>query len=154
MPNNCENTLTITGPQEDIQAFRETARSENCLLDMNNFVPMPEEIRNTKFSNQDEELSQKLMDNYGAPDWYEWANQNWGSKWGPYETTVEEDSDTSIRYQFLTAWAPLNKNAITAMSSRFPALRLEMEYEEPGIGFGGRCTALAGKITGKVENTM
>lgn len=37
----------------------------------------------------------------GSSDWYEWANKNWGTKWGTYNTQVSPDEIT-----FDSAWGP------------------------------------------------
>lgn len=40
---------------------------------------------------------------YGCLNWYEWCNENWGSKWNACD--VESDEDSGI-VSFMTAWAP------------------------------------------------
>ena len=40
---------------------------------------------------------------YGVMDWYDWCNQNWGTKWNAcYCRTIEEDPEI----YFDTAWSP------------------------------------------------
>lgn len=42
---------------------------------------------------------------YGYPNWYEWSNANWGTKWNAYETKYT--SDRSVYFE--SAWsAPLD----------------------------------------------
>lgn len=44
---------------------------------------------------------------YGAATWYEWAIENWGTKWNAYEVTYYNwESDEAIEVKFQTAWAP------------------------------------------------
>ena len=137
MPNDCENTLTITGPAEAVQAFQEFAKSDLTPLEIDNFVSMPEEVRNTSSPNRDQELAERLSREHGAPDWYEWAKRNWGTKLGAYDVDMTEVDDATTRYRFCTAWTPVNQNVMEAMTSRFPSLRIKLEYNEPGAGFRG-----------------
>ena len=153
MPNHCENTLNITGPAEDIRAFAAFAHREKEPLEINNFIPMPEELRNTESPNRDIESAKRLMEAHGVDNWYDWAVNNWGTKWGAYETQMMEVTDTRMEYIFLTAWGPFHDEVLRVMSERFPSLKLALDYEEQGMAFQGHCTAQGGKIleTGSKE---
>ena len=129
MPNDFENTLTIMGPQEDLAAFRQAARKDNKPLEIENFIPMPDDVRNGD----------------GSPS-RKWALDNWGTKWGAYECEDVDATDSILEYFFLTAWSPFNHNVITAMSARFPSLNFLLEYQEPGMAFRGQTEAEAGQI--------
>ena len=48
MPNHCANQLTITGPAEDRKRFALHACSDESKLDLQQFVPMPEELSGTR----------------------------------------------------------------------------------------------------------
>ena len=148
MPNHCENTLTVTGLQEDLHAFRDFAKTdEENPLDISKFVPMPDEINNTESPNPDAQLAAMLQEKYGAPDWNEWACDNWGTKWVPYEQMTTEASDgNSICYWFFTAWAPLSEDCMEAISARFPTLNMHLEYSEPGMGFQGYYKLVGGQV--------
>ena len=137
MPNNCENTLTITGPQEDLAAFRQAARKDDKPLEMENFIPMPDDVRNGD----------------GSPS-RKWALDNWGTKWGAYECEDVEVTDSILEYFFCTAWSPFNHNAMKTMSARFPSLNFLLEYEEPGIAFKGQTEAEAGCIKDQWSRDM
>ena len=152
MPNHCENTLTVTGPQEDLHAFRDFAKTdEQNHLDVNKFVPMPEAIRNTESPNKDPKLAQQLQKDYGAANSYDWACNNWGTKWGTYESDMKETSaqdpeGSSLCYWFFTAWAPLSKSCMEKISARFPTLNIHLKYSESGMGFEGYYTLEAGRF--------
>ena len=45
------------------------------------------------------------IENYGSPDWYDWANAHWGTKWNASTNNVDI-SDTTICANFDTAWCP------------------------------------------------
>ena len=128
MPNNCENTLTITGPKADLEAFRQAARKDNNPLEINNFIPMPDSVRNT----------QRERD---------WAISAWGTKWGAYECEELEVTDSVLEYIFFTAWGPFGTNVLKVMSARFPFLHLVLDYQEVGNAFKGRTEAHDGSIT-------
>ena len=154
MPNHCGNTLKVTGDPEDIRGFREFARSDEKHLTIRNFVPMPREIQETSSPNMDEELARKMTEAHGAPDWYEWAYLNWGTKWDVYDVHLDELTEDRIEYHFTTAWSPFGDKVLEAMSGKFPSLTLELEYEEPGIGFMGRQKATNGEITEDHQEDM
>ena len=73
MPNHCINVLILKGELEDIRHFQEKARGAKEKLDINRFIPMPEELRCTTSPNRDEEQAQRLTACYGVPDWYTWT---------------------------------------------------------------------------------
>lgn len=52
-----------------------------------------------------EERNRRLV-KYGVTNWYDWANENWGTKWGAYEVFIEAQTGTSLVLQFNTAWSP------------------------------------------------
>ena len=58
--------------------------------------------------------------NYGAPTWYEWCVENWGTKWNSCDTYISGDS-----LCFWTAWSPCLP-VIEAMSKMFPGLSLHI----------------------------
>ena len=148
MPNHCAGKLTVTGEQEAIEAFREKAAGEYA-LDLNSFVPMPEEIRNTTSPNQDDEQRVKLIAKYGSGDWYDWADRHWGTKWGVYPSgeTMVVESPGRLEYTFLTAWGPFSQNVLMIMSNMFPALEFMYEYAEQGMDFWGIVKAKYGQVT-------
>lgn len=51
---------------------------------------------------------EKLIEKYGAADWYDWQQQNWGTKWGTYNTKCHQlgGDGLPVLIEFQTAWAP------------------------------------------------
>lgn len=50
-------------------------------------------------------LGKQYIDNiflYGAPTWYGWSCNNWGTKWNAYEGYIIDDDEI----EFQTAWSP------------------------------------------------
>ena len=146
MPNHCMNTLSITGPQQDVETFKEFAQHQKEQLDITKFAPMPDELKNTESPNRDGDSATRLLQTYGAPDWFTWAVDHWGTKWEPYDVERTEPDDTTLEYHFCTAWSPLSDQLIETMSKRFPSLLLKLSYEEPGMAFEGHCNAQDGQI--------
>ncbi len=148
MPNWCENTLHIRGSLEDIYSFTDKAYEENTNEDfsLNNFIPMPEELRNTSYPNRDVKLATTLKLKYGATNWYDWTTENWGTKWDVTSATLVKTNDKHAMYIFQTAWCPWKDEVTRLISEQFPRLNFRLEYYEPGMRYSGVCEANAGKI--------
>ena len=132
MPNLCLNQLTITGPEPDVAAFAAAVEGAESICDA--LLPMPEALRGTTVgSNPDpDEVRQRNTDLYGAADWYEWAQKNWGTKWGDYDTDLLGRQDGLAQYVFTTAWGPMEP-ALRTISKMFPTLDFTCLYEESGM---------------------
>jgi hypothetical protein len=93
---------------------------------------------NTEFLKDEKDLiayGKRYLDNiakYGHADWYDWANENWGTKWNPGSVTLNEESDTSIEYAFDTAWSAPDP-IFTALAKKFPNVEIivKSSYEDP-----------------------
>ena len=66
MPNICLNTLIATGPEDQLTQFQEFARSDEWALNINRFIPMPEDIRNSTAPNRDPKQARRLTQLYGT----------------------------------------------------------------------------------------
>lgn len=65
---------------------------------------------------------------YGTATWFEWAYDNWGTKWNACDVT-EKASDNSVTWDFLTAWkAPFP--VIAKIEQEFPDLGYEFWYTD------------------------
>ena len=124
MPNHCSNTIVISGPSTELQKFcgglkkffgyKESEDGELSLF--MSYLPMPVELQDT-------------------PNWYDWALENWGSKWGDYDTDLELFDDQITGY-YTSAWGPCNEG-IVKLSKLFPELTFSVKYHEPGMAFMG-----------------
>uniref|UniRef100_A0A7S2TFS4 YubB ferredoxin-like domain-containing protein n=1 Tax=Lotharella oceanica TaxID=641309 RepID=A0A7S2TFS4_9EUKA len=108
MPNFCENTLKVRGSEQKlIDEFYEKNKSETTELAFEKSVPID-----------------------GS------ATENWGTKWSAREVIVDKSEACQMIYSFLTAWSPpipwLKK-----VIEKYPTLNFELEFEEPGMDFGG-----------------
>ena len=77
------------------------------------------------------ELGRKAFQNmqkYGAPTWYEWHTQHWGTKWNAYGSSHDGN-----RLSFLTAWdAP--HPVILKLSELLPGMEIHHEWADEDIG--------------------
>jgi hypothetical protein len=93
---------------------------------MNDFIPMPEELRETT-APQD------------SPNWYDWANSNWGTKWDLGEEAVAGFEPKSIGIGFNTAWSP-NCAFWVGFSEKYPTVKISHKYYEEGMCFIGEAS--------------
>lgn len=63
--------------------------------------------------------------NYGAPDWYQWRLQNWGTKWNTYEYR-RLDKNT---IEFQTAWSGI-PDMVRIVAQKFPEVTIEYKYAD------------------------
>lgn len=144
MPNLCSNHLTITGPEADVKAFADAVEGAESICDA--LLPMPEELKGTSTNRNDpDEGLDPLRAKYGAADWYEWAQKNWGTKWGDYDTDLAGRQDGLVQYVYTTAWGPLDAGLVN-ISAQFPTLDFTCVYEEGGMCLLGAYRCVEGKI--------
>jgi hypothetical protein len=79
---------------------------------------------------------QENIARFGYADWYEWANTNWGTKWGDYDGVVRFVDDDEVKIIFTSAWGP-PVEGLRHVSGMFPTLSFVLTYDEPGMGFLG-----------------
>ena len=67
---------------------------------------MPKALKGTTSPTQkgDEKKALKRLAKYGAENWYDWACNNWGTKWNSVDTEIIEDERDGLTYSFNTAW--------------------------------------------------
>ena len=64
------------------------------------------------------------IEKYGAPTWYEWRCEHWGTKWNACDAEVRDNGDASLHVKFDTAWSfplPIFKKLVVD----FPTLTFE-----------------------------
>lgn len=136
MPNWAWNTLEVFGTDESVRGF---------MADM--ATPVTQRVNNelteveTKFSLRNlvspaaEDLEQYFTSTTdGDPKgWYDWNNENWGTKWDAQrvstsEVTIAPNGKTTVTYTFETAWAePVE--AYKVLAAKYPHLRFDMTAE-------------------------
>ena len=110
MPNWCANELTITGPEDDIQKFKELVSTSDSDFRFDAVIPMPN----------------------GEWD-YDWCNSNWGVKWDlPNDMYLDDGNDDMLMYSFDTAWGPPH-GIYTKLTEIFPDITISWFWHEPGM---------------------
>jgi len=85
----------------------ETKKSKEVnVFDFNKIHKMPKALKGTISPTQkgDEKKAKRRLKKYGAENWYDWACNNWGTKWNSVETEIIEDERDGLTYSFNTAW--------------------------------------------------
>ena len=105
MPNHCYQTVTITGPRALISQIEDNLKCKEArFCDL--IAPMPFEI----WVGEDVKITKPV--NTTLPSWYEWRNENWGTKWDVCEVElgdlrlIGDGTTKEIEFQCWTAWAP------------------------------------------------
>lgn len=162
MPNIIRNRLKIEGPENKAQEILEFLRSKtekSILVDFNNIIKMPRELKITSnFSTSllqptktleeikttlsgrgdffaDPETRKNFLAafwNYltiGHPTWYEWALANWGVKWNAFNTWSKVENILD----FETAWNGV-PSLIEKISTKFPDVTLIYIYASQDAG--------------------
>jgi hypothetical protein len=128
MPNHCDNTLVITGPDIDIRRFIHITKcDEKEPYVISQHMPIP--------------VAHKEADH-----WYEWCVSNWGTKWGDYDTQLFKDVPDEAIFHYQTAWGPYSDDFLKKISVPFPTLTFLMQYEERGMGFLGVTVVSGGEL--------
>ena len=149
MPNWCYNHLEVSGDEIQLREFVEKSlvkdehslvksRLEHDNFSFNGTYPMPEDLNITSGTQTQEEKEQAILNKakYGYTDWYDWKCAEWGTKWDACESEILHNDINFFSVSFETAWAP-PIDWIDHIMEDFPDLCFELEYEEPGIMFGG-----------------
>ena len=94
---------------------------EDVFLRMRSDIKREEwELGKTAFQNEQK---------YGAPTWYEWAINAWGTKWSAYQAEIVEDN-TII---FNTAWSR-TMPVIQKLAKNFPDIKFEYCWADEDLG--------------------
>jgi len=146
MPNHCWNKLVITGDitrvrkelgsTDEDEGLWKVNFSESGLLDR--LFPMPEELKGTESPTD-------------SPNWYDWASENWGTKWGDYDTELLNDYDNTIVFLFQSAWAPPTQG-ISNVAAQYPEAKFRLTFQEPGMCFKGSCVWENGELNFEEKN--
>jgi hypothetical protein len=156
MPNDCNNSFTITDVTHD--QWHELAatfqvRGEGYQQDFfKTFYPEPDwqNTPNEKGelpSAPDDNGATRFSDGQQDVRWYEWRNQHWGTKWDAYSCCNDwenEQPSNEFSVGFCTAWSPLSEVCMAMISKKFPSSLLINYYEESGNDFCGVTVAKNG----------
>jgi len=134
MPNWCMNEVEIKGNPEVLKKLVERINKDGLL---NSIKPLPKELKDLPSPPESKEIEEKMMEKYGAKDWYDWSVKNWGTKWeiDNEGLTVNLEGE-NLHLVFNSAWSP----PVVAMNTLLLADcvdELRLSYFEPGACFAG-----------------
>jgi hypothetical protein len=170
MPNHCSNYLELSADPSDRKAVSQLANFSDISIIPNEdkdaqfddirftfdgVLPMPKELdikRAYPKDKTEEEHEKANIEKYGYADWYDWRWDNWGTKWDAYDCYVNELLKDYCSISFDTAWSPPIPYYL-ALSKKYPLLKIEIEYSEPGMDFAGRQSYFDGELIDDVEMT-
>ena len=154
MPNWCDNTATIYGTKEVLEAIVEKAKIQEEAFSMEQFMTVPEFPEKDKVLTgsklESESFKNALIGNtnYAYDNWYDWCIGNWGTKWDmseSYVSAIVQDGDRfKVMLSYSTAWSP-NNTFWTTFSELYP-VEITHRYYEEGMMFIGEATYLDGRV--------
>jgi hypothetical protein len=137
VPNHCENYLSVSGPEAEVECFiaevvvtgDDLSGGNGSVLDANKILPCPEE----------------------CDDVYDWCVERWGTKWsgyfgGPLVHEKQASGQAVVQLEFCTAWSPFSVELYEILSRRFPELVISCRYIEAGMCFTGVTTVRSGEV--------
>lgn len=88
-----------------------------------------------------QEISDNLIKKYGTNNWYDWSNNNWGTKWGDCDLDIQitkhphRKKEEYGEFSFESAWSPISAVIIEMLLKDFPDIhyRFQEEQEWGGI---------------------
>lgn len=143
MPNYCDNIVTIK--HEDKEAIDRVIKAFKKGKLCSEFIPIPKELQGTKSPSDDlsEEESARLIEKYGARNWYDFCVLNWGTKWdvgGDMDFIDNQETlnnGSSVQLTFTSAWSPPIGLYAKLMQLGYSVTAY---YYEEGVGFCGKYT--------------
>lgn len=144
MPNHCSNKLGVYGDPAKLAEFvatvtctpKEEEESKESYLIFEKTLPCPEELKTVDANST---TRPAMLKKYGASDWYDWCLDNWGTKWGDYNTDLEDfepGEDDAIFFTYTTAWGPATQGLLN-LSKLYPDLLFANLFEESGMQLMG-----------------
>jgi len=164
MPNWCWNNLSVSGDEIQLREFVEKSTDkilrdtqEDQEFTFSGTLPMPKElegIHTGAYTDENGESQRRWREidgkcipvtdkemkqfkkKYGSDNWWNWSIANWGTKWDACEPYINNNDINFFSVSFDTAWGPPIEWIDNIMKD-FPDLCFELEYDEPGMCFGG-----------------
>ena len=108
MPNHCYQSVYLAGDPKEIDRLYKAVKEEKFL---NAVIPEPSNM----FHGALGEEERKMCEAQGRPNWYDWRNENWMTKWDICQAEIIEEPQDGDHYpvptkyftfRCWTAWAP------------------------------------------------
>jgi len=140
MPNWCNNSVEIY--HEDPAMIERARKAFNDGALLNEFIPVPEDLRNTVSGSMGEdkraehEAQQEAnRAKHGYANWYDYCVNEWGTKWDVgADGNPAQDIPGGLMLGFDSAWAPPIAAYEKLMDQGF---RIRAMYFEGGMAFAG-----------------
>lgn len=163
-----DSYLILHGSEEDWRG-RHAYLQRQGIKFSDSYIPVPDFqtreafidwLREAKHRGFNEALGNQYHENmqkHGARTWYQWAINNWGTKWDvcdkafPYESVNGQVVD----FEFTTAWSPpvealqhfvSREDGPYSLLPKGAQLEILLDYAEPGCNFMGRVVWTGPKI--------
>jgi len=138
MPNWVSNHTIIRGKEEVIDEIAERFEKDG----FESWFPIPQELldRESPNNKDPEEMEKK----YGASDWYDWAINNWGTKWNANEIHITQCKEENI-LSYQTAWSPPIE-FWEKLTEQYPEVEVYTEFVDEGYCFVGDATIRDGVV--------
>ena len=145
MPNWVSTSLSVQGSEKELQRFIDGITDSKIL---ESYVPCPEELHATVAGYVGEDKAEEHrrqqeanIAKYGYPNWYDWAYDNWGTKWGDCDTDIAfplqfGNGTWELQVNYQTAWGPADAGFLK-VSALFPELLFTFDYDEEAGFFAG-----------------
>lgn len=147
MANNTATILKVSGPRKDLNKFIKQANVGGG-FSFSNLFKIPEELLGT--TSPTRYVNKELIKKYGCDNWYDWACDNWGTKWDVYDSSKLEIKGKIATCHYNTAWSPAT-NFYLKVSQDYPTLTFRHEFADEGGGFVGYQVIKNGE---KIEETL
>ena len=145
MPNWCSNEVTIEGTKEDMAKFVEECFTDfkgTPVLDFAKVIPEPDYDKPKKDGTHNNGVQTELSS--VMPDWWNWRNDNWGTKWNLVPNSegnlsgydFVDSGEDYIQLEFETAWSPPN-GIYNEIWAKYPDLTVNWFYREDGCQLAG-----------------
>ena len=142
MPNWFNFTINVSGENKDVEQFVENVKgsakfdTESLSFDFNHFIPQPDNIFRENIGSD----KKKELNAIGVPNWYDWNNSNWGTKWNAnvysaFCVSSVEGFPTEYEYEIATAWN-FPEAVMHKMIEMYPNLDFSIVGEEESGMYG------------------
>lgn len=175
MPNWCENYTTVYGTKDKLQKFIDKVTPAypkiHGEISLSRLRPMPMVLRKRPkqfqhtwsmgpISQEEKDIVEAKAADYealciqktGYKDWFNWAENNWGTKWADCDTSIAnpltlvsgavdlwtgDQAIYCIEFSYQTAWGPFSTSFWDKVSKKYKDLVFVTKFNEPGMDFLG-----------------
>tara|TARA_B100001029_G_scaffold171527_1_gene168426 strand:+ start:1093 stop:1686 length:594 start_codon:yes stop_codon:yes gene_type:complete len=115
--------------------------------------PVPDDVRRMPYDSHRARELASLLGREVRGGGHEWENTHWGCKWGAQDAELVSEESAFLQYSFDTPWGP-PMEFLEKVSKDWPTLCFTIDYEEPGMGFGGSAEFVEGDVTSSEERSI